>query len=74
MYTEKQYLRALDIYDETGSVTKTITIFGYPTRRQTLYNGIMRRKHVPKGYSTFRGLDTPEHLRYPPLSVKLEMF
>lgn len=72
MYSEEQYLRALEVYDETGSVTKTITILGYPARRQTLYNWIMRRKHVPEGYSTFRGLNTPEHPRHPPLSVKLE--
>lgn len=72
MYSEEQYLKALEVYDETGSVTKTFTILGYPSRRQTLYNWITRRKHVPEGCSTFRGLNTPEHPRHPPLSAKLE--
>lgn len=72
MYTKGQYLKALEVYDETGSVTQTITILGYPARRQTLYNWITRRKHVLEGYSTFRGLNTPEHPRHPSLSVKLE--
>ena len=47
MYTEEQYKKELELYDQTGSVTKTITILGYPARRQTLYNWITRRKHLP---------------------------
>jgi len=30
MYTKEQYLKALEVYYETGSVTQTITILGYP--------------------------------------------
>jgi GH35 family endo-1,4-beta-xylanase len=43
MYSEEQYRKALEVYEETKSVTKTITIWGYPARRQTLYNWINRK-------------------------------
>jgi putative transposase len=71
MYSEEQYYRALALYDECGSVTKTITKLGYPARRQTLYNWITRRKHLPPERSTFHGVNTPEHPRHPPLELKL---
>ena len=73
MYSEEQYQRALQVYDETGSVTKTITFLGYPTRRQTLYNWINRRNHLPQGKSTFRGVNTPEHPRHAPLALKMDV-
>lgn len=72
MYSEEQYYKALALYDECGSVTKTITQLGYPVRRQTLYNWIARRKHLPSGHSTFRGINTAEHPRHPALGVKLD--
>lgn len=71
MYSEEQYFKALALYDECGSVTKTITELGYPSRRQTLYNWITRRKHRPPGRSTFHGVNTPEHPRHPPLELKI---
>lgn len=40
MYSEEQHYKALEVYEETKSVTKTITILGYPARKQTLYNWI----------------------------------
>ncbi len=73
MYTKEQYDRALARYDECGSVTKTITQLGYPARRQTLYNWITRRKHLPPERSTFCGVNTPEHPRHPALELKLEV-
>ena len=45
---------------------------GYPARRQTLYNWINRKRLMPENRSTFRGYNTPEHPRHPPLSLKLE--
>ena len=71
MYSEEQYYRVLALYDECGSVTKTIRQLGYPARRQTLYNWITRRKHLPPERSTFHGVNTPEHPRHPPLELKL---
>ena len=40
MYSEEQYSKALEVYMETDSITKTITVLGYPKCRQTLYNWI----------------------------------
>lgn len=50
MYSEEQYYKALEVYEETKSVTKTITILGCPARRQTLYNWINRKRILPKEY------------------------
>ncbi len=71
MYSDEQYCKALALYDKCGSVTKTITQLGYPAGRQTLYNWITRRKHLPEERSTFHGVNTPEHPRNPPLELKL---
>ncbi len=71
MYSEEQYYKALALYDECGSVTKTITQLGYPARHQTLYNWITRRNHLPPEHSTFHGFNTPEHPRHPTLELKL---
>lgn len=72
MYTEEQYHRALEVYEETKSVTKTIQRLGYPSRRQTLYNWINRKRLLPEEKSTFRGLNTADHPRHPSLNLKLE--
>lgn len=71
MYSEEQYYRALEVYEETQSITKTIRLLGYPARRQTLYNWINRKRLLPENRSTFRGYNTPEHPRHPPLEMKL---
>ena len=73
MYSEKEYRRALEVYEETKSVTRTIAILGYPARRQTLYNWINRNRMLPEEKCTFRGYNTPEHPRHPPLELKLEV-
>ena len=73
MYSEEQYCKALKVYEETKSVTKTITILGYPARRQTLYNWINRKRILPEGKSTFRGYNTEDHPRHPPLEQKLQI-
>lgn len=71
MYTEEQYNKALALYDECGSVTKTIIQLGNPARRQTLYNWITRREYLPKERSSFHGVNNPGHPRHPPLKLKL---
>lgn len=73
MYSEEQYYKALEVYEETKSITKTITILGYPARRQTLYNWINRKRILPEGKSTFRGYNTEDHPRHPPLEQKLQI-
>ena len=72
MYSEEQYRKALEVYEETKSVTKTMRLLGYPARRQTLYNWINRKRILPEDRSTFRGFNTAEHPRHPPLELKLE--
>ena len=37
------------------------------------HNWITRRKHLLVGHSTFRGFNTPEHPRHPPLELKLKV-
>lgn len=53
MYSDEQYHKALEDYEKTKSVTKTITILGYSARRQTLYNWIRRKRILPEERSTF---------------------
>lgn len=65
---------ALEVYEETKSVTKTITVLGYPARRQTLYSWINRKRILPEGKSTFRGYNTGDYPRHPPLEQKLQIF
>lgn len=73
MYSEEHYHKALEVYEETKSVTKTIQLLGYPARRQTLYNWINRKRILPDNRSTFRGYNTADHPRHPPLELKLEV-
>lgn len=53
MYSDEQYRKALEVYEETKSVTKTITILGYPARRQTLYNWIHREASCQEVFRIF---------------------
>ena len=73
MYSDEQYRKALEVYKETKSATKTITILGYPARRQTLYNWIHRKRILPEERSTFRGYNTEDHPRHPSLEQKLQI-
>lgn len=73
MYSDEQYHKALEVYEETESVTKTITILGYPARRQTLYNWIHRERILPEGRSTFQGYNTEDHPQHPSLEQKLHI-
>lgn len=72
MYSEEQYHRALEVYEETQSVTRTIALLGYPACRQTLYNWINQKRKSPEDRSTFCGCNTSEHPRHPPAEIKLE--
>ena len=73
MYSEEQYYKALEVYEETKSISKTMRLLGYPARRQTLYNWINRKRLLPENRSTFRGYNTAEHPRHPPLELKLDV-
>ena len=72
MYSEEQYYKALEVYEETKSIAKTMRLLGYPARRQTLYNWINRKRMLPENRSTFRGYNTADHPRHPPAELKLK--
>ena len=72
MYTYEKRIRALQKYEETGSVTETIRTLGYP-ERQTLYRWIQERDRPVKVRSSYRGQNTPSHSRHPPVELKLEV-
>ena len=71
MYSKEQKDMALQIYHQTRSVTKTIRILGYPTRRN-LYTWISEENAPPKIRKEYPIIDnSPDHPRNPPLEVKL---
>jgi hypothetical protein len=71
LFTYQKRIRALQLYEETHSVTETIRILGYP-ERQTLYNWIRAKDQPQRVKSTYRGENTPEHPR-PPIKLKPEV-
>lgn len=71
MYSKEQKDMALQVYHQTGSVTETIRILGYPTRRN-LYTWIAVEHEPPKIRKDYPIVDNPpDHLRNPPLEIKL---
>lgn len=71
MYSKEQKDIALRIYHQTESVTETIRILGYPTRRN-LYTWIAEENTPPKTRKEYPVIDhPPDHPRNPPLEVKL---
>ena len=72
MYSKEQKNIALRIYHQTESVTETIKILGYPTRRN-LYTWIAEENTPPKIRKEYPVIDNPpDHPRNPPLEVKLD--
>lgn len=64
VYSEEQKKKALNLYDQSKSITKVIQRLGYPTRR-TLYDWIATRdaplkKRPPREKCN----NTPNHLRH----------
>ena len=71
MYSKEQKDIALRIYHQTESVTETIRILGYLTRRN-LYTWIAEENTPPKTRKEYPVIDNPpDHPRNPPLEVKL---
>lgn len=70
MFTEEKRLRAIELYRQSKSVTETIRELGYPGR-ETLYRWLKAQAQPPREKSRFRGINTPEHPRHPPVKVKL---
>lgn len=73
MYSKEQKDIALRIYHQTESVTETIRILGYPTRRN-LYTWIAEENTPPKTRKEYPVINNPpDHPRNPPLEVKLDV-
>lgn len=72
MFTYEKRERALQTYEDTHSVTKTIHSLGYPGR-QTLYKWISEQNQPEKVKSTYHGENTAIHPRHPPVNLKLEV-
>ena len=72
MYSKEQKDIALRIYHQTESVTETIRILGYPTRRN-LYTWIAEENTPPKTRKKYPVINSPpDHPRNPTLEVKLD--
>ena len=72
MYSQVKKEAALNVFHETNSVTKTIQIMGYPTRRQ-LYSWIVAENAPPKERKRLpRIANSPQHPRNPSLEIKLD--
>ena len=72
LFTYEKKVRALQLYEQTHSVTETIRILGYP-ERATLYRWISEKGQPEKVRSTKRGENTPDHPRHPSVEVKLQV-
>ena len=72
MYSKQQKEIALRLYHQTESVSETVRILGYPTRKN-LYNWSYEEKHPTKVREDYPIVDNPpDHPRNPPLQVKLD--
>jgi len=70
-YSKQQKEIALKLYKQTESVSETIRVLGFPTRRQ-LYNWIYEDSHPKPTRTPEIILNSPEHPRNPSLEVKLD--
>ena len=71
MYSKQQKEAALKLYKHSKSVSDTVRILGYPTRKQ-LYNWIYEEKNPPKVRKKLTDVGNPPyHPRNPSLDVKL---
>lgn len=72
MYSKEQKLTTLKVFRQTNSVSKTIRILGYPTRRQ-LYTWIAGENMVKREHKQLSWFaNSSEYPRNLPLDVKLD--
>lgn len=71
MYSQDKIDIALKVYHQCGSVTTTIRVLGYPTRR-TLYTWITNEEAVKPERKPLKRINTAEHPRNPPIEVKMD--
>jgi hypothetical protein len=71
MYSQDKIDIALQVYHQCGSVTETVRILGYPTRR-ALYTWIENEAMPKSPQKELTHVNTAEHPRNPPLEVKMD--
>ena len=60
MYSKQQKEAALKLYKQSKSVSETVRILGYPTRKQ-LYNWVYEEKHPPKKRKKLTAVGNPPY-------------
>lgn len=71
MYSQDKINIALQVYHQCGSVTNTIRMLGYPTRR-ALYTWIENEGAQKPPRKTLNNINTTAHPRNPPVEVKMD--
>lgn len=71
MYSKDKMVIALKIYHQCESVSETIRVLGYPTRR-ALYTWIENEGLLKPSRTPLNNINTVEHPRNPPLKVKMD--
>ena len=72
MYSQEQKATALAVFHQTNSVSETIRILGYPTKKQ-LYIWIATENMVKRERKQLpQFANPPEYPRNPPLDIKLD--
>ena len=70
MYSQEKIDIALKVYHQCGSVTTTIRVLGYPTRR-ALYTWMANEGAVKSERKPLKLVNTAEHPQNPPVEVKM---
>ena len=73
MYSQDKIDTALQVYHQCGSVTNTIRMLGYPTRR-ALYTWIENEGVQKPPRKALDNTNTAAHPRNPPIEVKMDAF
>ena len=71
MYSQDKIDVALKVFHQCGSVTTTIRLLGYPTRR-ALYTWIANEGSAKSVRKPLKLVNTAEHPRNPPVEVKMD--
>ena len=70
MYSQDKINIALQTYNQCGSVTKTIRVLGYPTRR-ALYTWLKNEGGSKSPRKEMVSINTAQHPRNPSIEVKM---
>lgn len=70
MYSQNKIDVAIKVYHQCGSVTTTIRVLGYPTRR-ALYTWIANEGAIKPERKSLKLMNTAEHPRNPSIEVKM---